>query len=83
MKARRLLLTAMTAPVSFVALNVGRASATEVGVQRPVGAGLVAGSSPGLTYGEIAPSLAFGPSVFFIEGGARRANLPVMIKRRL
>jgi hypothetical protein len=49
MKTRRLLQTAMTALVWFVALNVGRATATEVGVQRPVGVGLVAGSSPGLT----------------------------------
>ena len=76
MQLRRLLIT-MAALVPLVTLNVGRASATEVGIHRPVGVGLVAGSSPGLNwleaYGELTPSLAFGPSVFFLEGalGAR------------
>jgi hypothetical protein len=46
---RRLLLTTSTILGCVVLGSLGVAHATEVGVQRPLGVGLVAGSSPGLT----------------------------------
>jgi hypothetical protein len=49
MQIRRLLLITTAAAMPLLTFNVGRAAATEVGLQRPIGLGLVAGSSPGLT----------------------------------
>jgi hypothetical protein len=80
---RRPLLTT-TAALLATGSMLGMAHATEVGIQRPIGVGLVAGSAPGLTAKiwtrptnavdlGFVPSLAFDPSVLFLEGalGAR------------
>src|SRR5258708_22146534 len=46
---RKIILTTLVAGLLFAAANLGSAHATEAGIQRPIGVGLVAGSSPGLT----------------------------------
>jgi len=46
---RKLIFTTLTLLALVAASSLQTAHATEVGIQRPIGVGLVAGSSPGLT----------------------------------
>lgn len=46
---RKLISTTLVAGLLAAGANLGVAHATEAGIQRPIGIGLVAGSSPGLT----------------------------------
>ena len=46
---RKLVFTTLAVSALVVTSSVQSAQATEVGIQRPIGVGLVAGSSPGLT----------------------------------
>ncbi len=46
---RKLVFTAFTVVALVATWSMRAAQATEVGIQRPIGVGLVAGSSPGLT----------------------------------
>jgi hypothetical protein len=49
MAMKSLLFTTMTAVVLVTGAEMGSAHATEVGIERPIGVGLVAGSAPGVT----------------------------------
>ncbi len=46
---RKLIFTTLTVVAVLATSSMRAAQATEVGIQRPIGVGLVAGSSPGLT----------------------------------